>query len=319
MRRRRKIFGWGLLALASLTVSLAAAQQRANERPSPDRVNVSYGSHHRNRLDFWSAPSDQPTPLVVYFHGGGFRGGDKKGVPPALLRRCLDGGISVASINYRLSQHAPFPAPMLDSARAIQFLRSKAEDWNIDADRIAASGSSAGGGIALWVGFRDDLVNPQSDDPIERESSRLAAMAVFGAQTTYDPRVIARIVGGRAHEHPALLPFFGLDPSEFETEAADSLFRNASPDSYLSPDDPPVLLVYNEPRGPLSGEDRPGKGIHHPNFGEYLRAKMRTMEVDCQLIHVDDLEGGDSAADALIADELLRQLDYSNSGAWEGD
>ena len=69
---------------------------------------------------------------MVFWHGGGFRQGDKAGVPPVLLEECLAGGMSVASGNYRLSDQAPFPAPMLDGARAIQFLRSKAGEWEID-------------------------------------------------------------------------------------------------------------------------------------------------------------------------------------------
>src|SRR5690606_33445327 len=157
-------------------------------------------------------------------------GGDKRGVPPGLLRGCLDAGISVASINYRLSHQAPFPAPMEDGARAIQFLRSKAEELGINPDRIGASGGSAGAGISLWVGFHDDLADPDGDDPVGRQSSRLAGMAVLGAQTTYDPRVIATIVGGRAHEHPALKPFFGLTDEELDTPKAHARYEAASAD-----------------------------------------------------------------------------------------
>ncbi|WP_152050555.1 alpha/beta hydrolase [Tautonia marina] len=287
--RRRKIVSWGLLALVSLTVSLAAAQQRFLDRPLPDRVNVRYGSHHRHRLDFWSAGTDQPSPLLVYIHGGGFQGGDKRGIPVDLLQECLQSGISVASINYRLSQHASFPAPMLDGARAVQFLRFKAKDWNIDPERIAASGGSAGAGVALWVGFQDDLKNPESEDPVDHQSSRLSCVAVFGAQTTYDPRVIATIVGGRAHEHPALTPFFGLTKEHLETEEAYRRYQEASPDTYVTADDPPVYLVYNEPKGSLPPDAPPGKGIHHPNFGTYLASKLHANGIECLTDHVDDL------------------------------
>ena len=72
----------------------------------------------------------RPAPLVVFFHGGGFVGGDKRSVPGWLVTRCLADGISVASVNYRLSTQSPFPAPMLDGARAIQFLRLKAGNGN---------------------------------------------------------------------------------------------------------------------------------------------------------------------------------------------
>src|SRR4029077_16254352 len=172
----------------------------------------------RNLLDIWKAKPQPgqtgPTPLVVYFHGGGFRGGDKSSVPAWLIIKCLDAGISVASANYRLSQTAAFPAPMLDGARAIQFVRHKAAELGIDPDRIAASGNSAGAGIALWAGFHDDLADPPSKNPISRQSSRLTCLGVVGAQTSYDPRFIRERIGGRAHEHPALPAFYGLSETE---------------------------------------------------------------------------------------------------------
>ena len=116
-------------------------------KPRPDFGNIRYGPHERNVLDLWMAKphsrTDVPTPVVIFFHGGGFKSGDKSSVPSGLLARCLEAGISVASANYRLSQMAAFPAPMLDGARAIQYLRSHAQELEIDPERIAASGSSA--------------------------------------------------------------------------------------------------------------------------------------------------------------------------------
>src|SRR5262245_16429938 len=122
----------GLAVTLALLHAPAAPAQKKAELPKPSQGNVAYGPHERNVLDLWQAKSDKPTPLVVFIHGGGFRGGDKSNLAPGLLALCLKEGISVAAINYRLSQHAPFPAPMLDSGRAIQYLRSRAKDWNLD-------------------------------------------------------------------------------------------------------------------------------------------------------------------------------------------
>ena len=82
-------------------------------------------------MDVWLAKSDTPTPVLVSIHGGGFGKGDKS-VSPELLRRCLDSGVSVAAITYRFSNQAIAPAQFHDSARAIQFLRHKAKEWNLD-------------------------------------------------------------------------------------------------------------------------------------------------------------------------------------------
>ena len=83
------------------------------------------------------------TPVVLLIHGGGWVNGDKTSYGATMIDPFLKEGISVAAINYRFTQHAPYPAPMLDSARAIQFLRSKAGDWNLDPKRVAASRSVA--------------------------------------------------------------------------------------------------------------------------------------------------------------------------------
>src|SRR6185295_16389000 len=107
---------------------------------APTFENVSYGPDPSNKIDFWKASATQPTPLVVFIHGGGFRAGDKAAYDKQLLTACLASGISYASINYRLSDVAPYPAQMHDSARAIEFIRSKSPEWNIDPKRIACTG-----------------------------------------------------------------------------------------------------------------------------------------------------------------------------------
>jgi acetyl esterase/lipase len=282
-----------------LAVGLPAAQAqkgKQGDRPKPDVADEKYGPHERNVLDLWKAKSDTPTPLVIFIHGGGFRGGSKENLSPILLEKCLKAGISVAAINYRLSQHAPFPAPMLDSGRAVQHLRHKANEWNLDPKRVACTGGSAGAGISLWLGFRDDLADPKSDDPVARQSTRLTCMAVQGAQSSYDPRFIKKEIGGRAHEHPALLPFYGLKADETDSPRAHKLYAEASPINYVTKDDPPVFLFYAEPKGPLPADARPGQGIHHPRFGEALKEKMDPLKIECVVRHRDDYKENPQAA-----------------------
>jgi acetyl esterase/lipase len=275
-----------------LTLTLFAVPASAQPgRPNPDVADAKYGPHARNVLDLWKAKGAGPRPLVVFIHGGGFRGGNKEQLGSDLLKRCLDAGISVAAINYRLTDTAPFPAAFMDSARAIQFLRFNAKEWNLDPKRVAATGSSAGGATALWIGFHDDMAEPKSADPIARQSTRLTCLAVSGAPTTYDPRVIQKLIGGRTHEHPALLPFFGIKPEEIDTPKAYELYEKASPINYLTKDDPPVFLFYSEPKGPLPSDAKPGLGIHHPKFGELLKEKMDPLGIECVLRHRDEYTG----------------------------
>jgi acetyl esterase len=259
-------------------------------KPSPDVSDLHYAPGERNVLDVWKAkPQPGQTgarPLVVYFHGGGFRSGNKSSVPAWLVRDCLDEGISVASANYRLSRTDAFPAPMLDGARAIQYLRHRAADLGIDPDRIAAAGNSAGAGIALWVAFHDDLANPRSDDPVARCSSRVCCVASEGGQTSYDPRFIQALIGGRAHQHPALQPFFGVESeADINSPRIHKLFEEASPINYVSSDDPPAILFYAEPDQPLPPDAKPGEGIHHPRFGKALKSGLDPLGVECVLRH----------------------------------
>ena len=164
--------------------------------PKPTLAEVRYGEHERHVLDFWKADSPTPTPLVFVIHGGGWKGGSKERVGRFVdVEQLLAAGISVVAPNYRLVSHAtadgiqpPVKAPLHDAARALQFVRSKAADWNIDKTRIGAAGGSAGACSSLWLAYHDDLADPTSSDPIARESTRLQYAAVIGPQTTLDPK-----------------------------------------------------------------------------------------------------------------------------------
>jgi acetyl esterase len=178
-------------------VALGATARAAEPKPPKPAVeNAAYGPHERNVLDLWQANSKRQTPLVVFIHGGGFVNGDKAGVRNnSAIRQCLDAGVSFASINYRFRGQAPIQDIMRDIARAIQYVRSRAAEWNIDPARIAAFGSSAGAGSSLWLAFHDELADPKSDDPVLRQSSRLAVAGALDGQASYDLRDWDSIVG----------------------------------------------------------------------------------------------------------------------------
>ena len=186
-------------ALLALVLACGDAwSQEKVQALKPTQADIKYGPAERNVLDFYQAKSEQPTPLVIYIHGGGFVGGNKN-VAPAQVKLFNDAGISLAAIHYRFvdGKDVIFPAPQHDGARAVQFLRSKAKDWNIDPKRVACFGGSAGAGISMWIGFHEDLADPSSDDPIQRESTRIQAIGTFGGPSTYDPIKIKELIGGR--------------------------------------------------------------------------------------------------------------------------
>jgi acetyl esterase/lipase len=264
--------------------TLACAAPPKAVPPPPTFADVKYGPHERNVLDFWRADTKEPAPVLVFIHGGGFIAGSKADVSPNAIEQCMKWGISFASISYRYSKQAPYPAPMLDGARAIQFLRTKAAAWHIDPKRIGAYGGSAGAGISMWVGFHDDLAKPDSADPVERQSSRLRVVATQGGQTTYNPLVIKEWIGGRAWEHSALLRLFACTSfDDYNKPEVRKLAEDSAAINHYKKGAPPIFMVYSEPDQPLPADAKPGQGIHHPIFGKKLKEKADALGLEAVL------------------------------------
>jgi acetyl esterase/lipase len=274
-----------LLILGTATCALAGPLK-------PTLTNVPYGPHPQQVLDFYRAESDKPTPLVFFIHGGGWLNGDKSGFNGAQIY--LKEGISVVAINYRHISHAeadklvpPVKGPLLDAARALQFVRSKAAEWNIDKARIGASGSSAGACSSLWLAFHPDLADPKSDDPVARESTRLWCAAVIRAQTTLDPQQIIAWTPNNTYGYHAFGfkgdPAQKLDPfAQFLAQREKILpwIAEYSPYALVSADDPPVYLAYNTPPAFGQKQDSPA---HSANYGVGLAEKLRSAGVPYEL------------------------------------
>ena len=263
----------------------------AQPSPEPDHADVIYGPHERNRLDLWLAPSAKPTPLLVFIHGGGFVGGDKRNIPADLIAQARGRGWSVASLNYRLAQKAKYPAAMEDGRRAVQYLRWKAREYNFDPQRFAASGGSAGAVICLWIGFRPDHANPASGDALERQSTRFRAMALIGAQTFLEPRLLKEQISEATAQHRSIPLFLGFQPEMLYSEELAAVARDLQAITWVSKAAPPVYLFYSEPKGPVPAGAQPGTGIHHITFGHALKPKMDALGVECVVRHRDDLDG----------------------------
>src|SRR5262245_8665536 len=303
MITRRFLFPALAFALALLlALSVGSAQDKKDEKKDekktekkdekklpvptikPTAENVSYGPHERNVLDFWQAKSDKPTPLVFCIHGGGWRGGDKSSYFGA-VKTYLDNGISVVTVNYRLIGQAgaekttpPVKAPLEDAARALQFVRSKAKDWNIDKKKIGATGGSAGGCSSLWLAFHDDMADPKNADPVLRESTRLYCAAVNGAQVTLDPKVVREWLPNYTYGAHA----FGLkslDEVEKQRDKLADWIKEYSPITHVTKDDPPIGLYYAGVVGAKAGERHPDP-THSPILGLKLAEKLKATGVD---------------------------------------
>ena len=271
--------------LSQLIFAKSKAPSYTPNLPQPSQSEIRYGKHERNVLDFWKAESISPAPVAFVIHGGGWKGGSKERLdrfadPIALLQA----GISVVAINYRYvtsDESPPVKAPLHDAARALQFVRSKAKEWNINKNRIGAAGGSAGACSSLWLAFHDDLADPKNKDPILRESSRLQCAAVTGAQTTLDPKQMKEWTPNSKYGGHA----FGLHPFDAFLKNRKEIMpwiKEYSPFANVTEDDPPIFLQYKSP--PALGQVQKDP-THTSNFGIKLQQHCIANGVKCELYY----------------------------------
>jgi len=282
--------------LIALTATALAADQPAKKKatkpaapagPKPTIANIAYGTHPKQVLDFWKADSEKPTSVLFYIHGGGWQGGSKDRVTG--VADYLKAGISVVSVEYRFIKELtaadnvvpPVKAPLHDAARALQFVRSKAKEWNIDKARIGASGGSAGACSSLWLAFHPDLADKKSKDPIARESTRLWCAAVMGPQTTLDPQQMKAWTpnsryGGHAFGFANFQEFLA------GREKILAWIAEYSPYALVTSDDPPIYMSFNAP--PALGQDQKDP-THTSNFGVKLQEKCKSVGVPCEVVY----------------------------------
>lgn len=273
----------------------ANARKAQPPRLEPTVANFVYGSDSdRQVFDFWQAKSDSPTPVVLLIHGGGWKGGDKTLYGTSSIQPFLDAGISVAAINYRFIAQAmeqkvepPVKACVFDAARALQTIRSKAKQWNLDPTRVGATGGSAGACTSLWLALHDDLADSNSEDPIARESSRLTCAAVSGAQTSLDPKELREWISNSIYGGHAF-GFAGPGRSradEFELlisnrEEVLPWIKEYSPIELVSKDDPPIYLDFPNQKTPpvLGGAEK--DPTHSAIYGVKLVEKLAAAGVE---------------------------------------
>lgn len=232
-----------LAFFAGLNVSATAQQVRPPLPPGAqahrDLAYVTSG-HERHRLDlFLPTQSGAPLPLIIWVHGGAWQAGDKENCP--LLRSgYLEKGYAVASINYRLSQHAVFPAQIEDCKAAIRWLRAHAKEYGLDPSRFGAWGSSAGGHLVALLGTSGDVADFDVGAHLD-QTSRVQAVCDY-----YGPTDFIALAKSRDANRPAT----SLSPESlliggFVLDHPEKVSR-ANPITYLTPDDPPFLIIHGD-------------------------------------------------------------------------
>ena len=280
--------------------------------------DVVYGRTHADfqKLDAYLVKLPQPTPVAIAVHGGGWRRGSKSQCvyQGDLVGALLDAGISVVSIDYRLTPQHTMPAQMEDVVRAVQFVRSKAWEWNLDPERIAAFGGSAGAHLAAWVALHDDLAKPDSADPVERFSSRLTCFAALSG-----PMDLTRVRPTELASQPlrgqdfanAFTAAFGCTAEQYEQDpAVRQRIHDASPLFLVTPDDPPAIVMgaWREDMAVLRDPPVPAV-INDPHsiwHGVLLAEAMSRAGVQVE-VRIGPNVGQDREADAAVVMTFLRQ------------
>jgi len=250
MKMNSIMFSMAVLILTASIATLAQANENSQRRtrgpnvPDGTRIlrDIAYipDGHERQKLDLYlprQDESDGPLPLIIWVHGGAWRAGSKGNCRSV---RFLKQGYAAASINYRLSQHAIFPAQIEDCKAAIRFIRANAGEYNIDPDRIGVWGSSAGGHLVALLGTTGDL--KQFDKgPNMHVSSRVQAVCDFFGPT--DLTKMSDFESSMDHD-AADSPESQLigGPVQENKEAC----MRANPITYVSKDDPPFLICHGD-------------------------------------------------------------------------
>ena len=224
-----------LIGLAAASTPLSAAQYLRD-------ITYAEVDGQELQLDLYLPESEADSaPLVVWIHGGAWRGGSRY---PSALSWLSEQGYAVASISYRLSQQAPFPAQIHDCKGAIRWLRAHAEEYGYDADQVAVAGASAGGMLAALVGTSGDITELEGavGGNLDQSSRVQAVIDYYGAtdfilrsgnqpEKTDEPKgIVYKLLGGAVQENEALA-------------------KLASAAYQVSEDDPPLLVFHGERDG----------------------------------------------------------------------
>jgi acetyl esterase/lipase len=270
-------------------LSTAAWGQAVASRPAPAKAglagvrilrNLEYvpGGHDRNRLDLYlPEEAASPLPVIVWVHGGGWQGGSKENSPAA---RFATRGFAVASINYRFSQHAVFPAQIEDCKAAIRWLRANARAYGLDKDHIGVWGASAGGHLVALLGTAGGVKEFEGPGGNRDQSSRVQAVVDWFGPSDF-------LTVGAKDTRTRLL---GGDPLKNPGKAV-----KASPITYVSGDSAPFLIMHGD-------EDR----TVPLSQSETLHAALQKAGVESTLVVV---KGNGHGGPLFTSPENLRRIE----------
>ncbi len=218
-------------------------------KPGQYWMNVSYATASpAEKMDIYLPDTTGPYPVIIWIHGGGYKSGDKNDNDSNTAKQGLKRGYAVVSINYRLTDAAKFPAQINDVKAAIRFLRANAKEFNLNPDKIAVWGSSAGGGLAALAGTSGNVKELQNDSLGHSDISNQVQAVVdmkgpINFSTMLRQLKKINISQNSSYDYNTsqhmLDQLMGQNISSIPNQVA-----RANPESYISPDDPPFFIVH---------------------------------------------------------------------------
>jgi acetyl esterase/lipase len=256
-----------------VTVASVTAQPGKSALPEGTKMhrNLEYvkDGHERQRLDLYlPASTDSPLPVIVWIHGGAWSAGSKDN--PGQVLAFVGKGYAVASVGYRLSQHAVFPAQIEDCKAAIRWLRANAKMYQLDADHIGVWGASAGGHLAALVGTTGSVKDLEGTGGNAAQSSRVQAVVDFFGPTDFLQMDAHAVKGAFLKHDPASSPESKLIGGAIQQNV--EKVKLANPIAYVTKDAPPFYIAH--------GEQDPLVPCHQ---SELLQEALKKVEVEVTL------------------------------------
>ena len=235
-----------LSVFAILTFPAAAQSDKVPEGVKTFH-DISYvtNGHAHQKLDLYiPEKADGPTPIVVWIHGGGWVDGDKAGCPP-LNAGYINRGYAAASLNYRVSGDAIYPAQIEDCKAAIRWLRAHAKEYNLDPTRIGVWGASAGGHLVALLGATGGTREFDVGENLDQSSAVQAVSDFFGPTDVLQMDGHA-VPGARLIHNEARSPESKLVGGPIQEEPFRRLAMQVNPILFLGKDTPPYLMVHGD-------------------------------------------------------------------------
>jgi alpha-L-fucosidase 2 len=227
-----------VVAVALVSYLVAGCSVFAQPPGSPAEKDVVYGTAGGEKLllDVYRPAAPGPHPAVIAIHGGGWRGGDKSG-DKGLGDGLTANGIACFSLDYRLAPKHTYPAQVLDVARAVRWVRAHAKQYDIDPNRLATFGGSAGGHLSLMLGVIQPGDFQSPDDPNKALSAKVQCVVdLFGPADFRDPK----------QWPPAILKLVQDFLGTASPAAAPAEWAEASPITHVTRASAPTLMIHGD-------------------------------------------------------------------------